>query len=153
MPDKGEGIHEKSLVDKDRIREFEKLEVEGVDISGRWNTLLESRVINDFDRSLFYEVKALPKGKHINRCWQCGNCTAVCPVPLEHPDFNPRNFIYLLQLGNVKELRRKAHAVWRCRSCGLCSQRCPTLADPAGIMESLSIIVKRHFSGENIPQR
>jgi len=149
---KGEGIHERSLVEEDRIAEYERLVLEGVDISGRWSTLIEPRVLNDFDRTLFNEVKAHPKGNHINRCWQCGNCTAVCPVPHEYPDFNPRFFIYLLQLGHVRELRRRAHAVWHCRSCGQCSQRCPVEADPSGIMEALATVVKRHFPGKLPPR-
>ena len=148
---KGTAIASRSFVDDDQIQETESLVIDGVDISGRWNTFINPRVDYDYDRSLFYEIKSMRTGKYINRCWQCGNCTAVCTVVPYFPDFNPRLFIYLIQTGNMGQLKKRASAVWRCVGCYKCTQRCPKDVNPAEVMEALSAVVEKYFP-ENVPK-
>ncbi len=142
---KGSAIASRSFVDDDQIQESESLVIDGVDISGRWNTFINPRVDYDFNRSLFYEIKAMRTGRYVNRCWQCGNCTAVCTVVPYFPDFNPRLFIYLIQTGNMAQLKKRASAVWRCVGCYKCTQRCPKDVNPAEVMEALGVVVKKYF--------
>ena len=40
-------IHEKSLIRPENLQVHEKLEIEGVDVSGHWSTFIKSRVITD----------------------------------------------------------------------------------------------------------
>ena len=117
-------IVEKSLVRVDRA---EKLELEGIDVSGEWNTFLRSRVQADLDVRVADWVRAQPQGETISRCWQCGTCTAGCCLHTDFGlvEFNPRYFIYLAQVGYEEELRRYASTVWRCVSCNKCVERCP----------------------------
>ncbi len=117
-------IVEKSLVEVDRK---EHLEVEGIDVSGDWNTFLRSRVQTDLDVRVVDWVKGQPQGETISRCWQCGTCTAGCCMHTDYglTDFNPRYFIYLAQVGYEEELRRYASTIWRCVSCNKCVERCP----------------------------
>jgi heterodisulfide reductase subunit C2 len=117
-------IVEKSLVEVERT---EKLEMEGIDVSGDWNTFLKSRVASDLDLKVLDWVKAQPQGETITRCWQCGTCTAGCCMHTDFglTEFNPRYFIYLAQIGYEDELRRYAHTIWRCVSCNKCVERCP----------------------------
>ncbi len=117
-------IVEKSLVTVDRV---EKLEVEGIDVSGDWNTFLRSRVQVDLDVKIVDWVKGQPQGETISRCWQCGTCTAGCCLHTDYglEEFNPRYFIYLAQVGYEDELRKYANTVWRCVSCNKCVERCP----------------------------
>ena len=117
-------IVEGSLVEVERS---EKLEVDGIDVSGDWNTFLRSRVRGDLDVKILDWVKGHPQGETISRCWQCGTCTAGCCMHTDYGlrEFNPRYFIYLAQIGYEEELRRYADTVWRCVSCNKCVERCP----------------------------
>ncbi len=117
-------IVEKSLVEVDRT---DQLEIEGIDVSGDWNTFLRSRVISDLDLKVVDWVKAQPQGDTISLCWQCGTCTAGCCMHTDFglTEFNPRYFIYLAQIGYEDELRRYADTIWRCVSCNKCVERCP----------------------------
>ncbi len=117
-------IVEKSLVTVDRV---DQLEVEGIDVSGDWNTFLRSRVHSDLNVRIVDWVKGQPQGETISRCWQCGTCTAGCCLHTDYglEEFNPRYFIYLAQLGYDEELRRYADTIWRCVSCNKCVERCP----------------------------
>lgn len=117
-------IVEKSLVEVDRA---EELELEGIDVSGDWNTFLRSRVVTDLDLRVVDWVRSQPQGDTISRCWQCGTCTAGCCMHTDFglTDFNPRYFIYLAQIGYEEELRRYADTIWRCVSCNKCVERCP----------------------------
>lgn len=117
-------IVEKSLV---RVERTEKLELEGIDVSGDWNTFIEPRVVVDLDLKIADWVQAQPQGDTIDRCWQCGTCTAGCCMHTDYglTEFNPRYFIYLAQIGYEDELRRYAETIWRCVSCNKCVERCP----------------------------
>ena len=117
-------IVEKSLVQVDRA---EKLELEGIDVSGDWNTFLKSRVVSDLDLKVVDWVKSQPQSTTISLCWQCGTCTAGCCMHTDFglKEFNPRYFIYLAQIGYEDELRRYADTIWRCVSCNKCVERCP----------------------------
>jgi heterodisulfide reductase subunit C len=117
-------IVERSLVEVDRE---EKLELDGIDVSGDWNAFLRSRVAPDLDSRIVDWVKSQPGGETIVRCWQCGTCTASCCLHTDYglQEFNPRYFIYLAQVGYEKELRLHSRDIWRCISCHKCVERCP----------------------------
>ncbi len=118
-------IVEKSLVEG--LERSEKLEVEGIDVSGDWNTFIDARVHDALDLKIVDWVRSQPQGSTIDRCWQCGTCTAGCCMHTDYglEEFNPRQFIYLAQLGFEEELRKYSQTVWRCVSCNKCVERCP----------------------------
>lgn len=62
-------------------------------------------------------------------CFNCGNCTAVCPLSTDETPF-PRNNIRLLQVG-LKEPLLERIDPWLCYYCGDCSATCPREAEPA----------------------
>ncbi len=68
-------------------------------------------------------------------CYQCGKCTAGCPVS-QRMDLPPTRLIRLLQLGDQAAAVR-ARSIWQCVSCQTCSTRCPQSVDCAGIMDEL----------------
>ncbi|MDG6928875.1 MAG: 4Fe-4S dicluster domain-containing protein [Nitrososphaerota archaeon] len=140
--EKGRFIAERRYVDDQRIVEPEKLEAGGVDMSGRWGTLVLPRTIEEFDHSLFEGVKRLPRGGKVGKCWQCGNCTAVCPVAHANPMFNPRYLIHIVRMGYQAEIEKVKDYVYLCSGCGLCSAACPKDVDPQGVMIALSIAFK-----------
>lgn len=131
-------IHEKSLIRPENLVEHEKLEIDGVDVSGHWSTFIQSRVVSDYNEDMEAEVAALPGGENIHRCWQCGSCTNACTVNAVNPRFNPRYWIYLTRIGMESELLRDKDIIWQCVSCNKCTYACPRDVNPEGVMKALS---------------
>ncbi len=129
-------IHEKSLIRPENLLVHEKLELEGVDVSGHWSTFIEDRVVSDYNEALEEEIGALPGGEYIHRCWQCGSCTNSCTVHALNPDFNPRYWIYLIRMGMESELLRDKDIIWQCVSCNKCTYVCPRDVFPEGVMKA-----------------
>ncbi len=72
-------------------------------------------------------------GTSVERCYQCGKCTAGCPVA-DQMDMMPNQIVRLAQLG---EMDRAVHcmAIWSCVSCQTCTARCPQEVDCAGVLD------------------
>jgi ferredoxin len=64
----------------------------------------------------------------INACFNCGNCTAICPLSTDETPF-PRNNIRMLQLG-LRDRLLQSPDPWLCYYCGDCSATCPRQAEP-----------------------
>jgi len=69
---------------------------------------------------------------NVNDCFNCGNCTAVCPLSEGETAF-PRKMVRLAQIGAAKELAARPE-LWICHYCGECSDTCPRQADPGEFM-------------------
>ncbi|MDP2744782.1 MAG: 4Fe-4S dicluster domain-containing protein [Dehalococcoidia bacterium] len=80
-------------------------------------------------------------GENVSRCYQCGKCTAGCPVAYRM-DLGPRRVIRSVQLG-LKDEALKSNAIWFCVSCLTCSARCPREIDIARVMESVRLLAVR----------
>ena len=72
---------------------------------------------------------------HLAECYQCGKCTAGCPVA-GHMDIPPTRLIRLLQLGDSDSALRSS-SIWQCVSCQTCTTRCPKRVDCAAVMDAL----------------
>jgi quinone-modifying oxidoreductase, subunit QmoC len=71
----------------------------------------------------------------IEKCFNCGNCTAICPLAsTEHPF--PRNIVRRAQLG-LRERLKEMLDPWLCYYCGECSDTCPKGAEPGETMMAL----------------
>ncbi len=83
----------------------------------------------------------------VSACFNCGNCTAVCPLAKDSGGF-PRRMIRMAQVGMEQELLA-SEDLWRCYACGECTQTCPRKADPAEFMAAArSYAVSRYdFTG------
>jgi len=74
-------------------------------------------------------------GQAANICYQCGKCTAGCPMACEM-DLMPHRVVRLVQLGRRDHALRCA-TIWLCASCQTCSSRCPKDFDIARLMDVL----------------
>jgi len=68
----------------------------------------------------------------VTACFNCGNCTAVCPLADNDAVF-PRRLIRYAQLG-MKERLAASKDLWMCYYCGECSATCPRQAEPGEFM-------------------
>jgi heterodisulfide reductase subunit C len=74
-------------------------------------------------------------GESIWACYQCGCCSAGCPVA-EEMDLLPNQVIRYVQLGLGEELLA-SKTIWLCASCFQCFSRCPRGIDISKIMDAL----------------
>ncbi len=86
-------------------------------------------------------------GKNVNSCYQCGKCSAGCPVSYAM-DYQPRQVMRMVQLG-MKDKVLSTSTIWLCAHCMTCTTRCPREVDIAGVMEALRMICRK----ENRPIR
>jgi heterodisulfide reductase subunit C len=131
-------IHEQSLIEPERLKEHDDLVVDGVDVSGHWNTMINPRTITDYDDNFESKIQADPHAANVHRCWQCGSCTNSCTVYELNTQFNPRYWIYLTRLGLKEELIKDKDIIWQCVSCNKCTNICPKDVKPEGVMKALS---------------
>ncbi len=83
------------------------------------------------DPKLVHELKEFG-AVGLEKCIQCGNCTAICSLSKEDDRF-PRAMIRMAQLGMKDELLG-SQEIWLCYNCGDCSETCPQGAEPANLM-------------------
>jgi len=73
-----------------------------------------------------YEITKRPGGEKLLQCFQCGTCTAGCPISRFNDVYRPKQIIRMIQLG-LKErvLNKDSGLIWLCSYCYLCEERCP----------------------------
>lgn len=81
------------------------------------------------------EEVAAKAGVNLKDCYQCGKCSAGCPVA-HAMDIMPREVIRLMQLGLWDQVL-KARTPWLCASCVTCASRCPQDVNLTALMEEV----------------
>jgi heterodisulfide reductase subunit C len=76
-------------------------------------------------------------------CYQCGKCTAGCPVARVTDAFSPKKIIRLVQLGLEKPVLDKKSPVWLCATCYNCLEGCPQDIEPTSIFLALKAMAAR----------
>jgi len=146
-------IHEKSLIEPERLLESDSLVVDGVDVSGHWNTMIKPRTITEYDENFETIIQQYGGGENVHRCWQCGSCTNACTVYALNVQFNPRYWIYLTRLGLKDELLKDKDIIWQCVSCHKCTNICPKDVKPEGVMKALAHWMEDEGITEHSPSR
>ncbi len=87
--------------------------------------------------SLAYQVLE-HTGVSESRCYQCGKCTAGCPLASDM-DFPPGRLLRMLQIETpeMDEKILRSQTIWLCISCEMCIGRCPQEVDLPIVMDFL----------------
>lgn len=87
----------------------------------------------------------------IRACFNCGNCTAICPLSGESTSF-PRRMIHYAQLGLEKKILERPD-IWLCDYCAQCSETCPRQAEPGEFMMALRRYAISKYSWTKISRK
>ena len=68
-------------------------------------------------------------------CYQCGKCTAGCPMAGEM-HHKTHQILRLVQLDQRQRLLGD-ESIWLCLTCETCSARCPNQVEPARVIDAL----------------
>lgn len=90
--------------------------------------------LNRLDAEFITQVEQL-SGEKLRYCYQCGKCTAGCPIAHAVAD-SPNKIMRMAQLG-LKESVLSSPTIWLCLSCITCTARCPRGVDLARVMDAL----------------
>lgn len=74
-------------------------------------------------------------GINAARCYQCGKCSAGCPMAVES-ELRPHDILRMIQSDMRKEVLEN-ESIWLCLTCETCTARCPNDCDPARVIDSL----------------
>jgi heterodisulfide reductase subunit C len=103
------------------------------------------RLAGDHER-LMREIK-VRSGVDLAQCYQCGECTAGCPITPEM-DAGPTRTLRFIQLGMEDEVFA-LNTPWLCASCETCTTRCPNDIDIALVMDVVRQMAR--IKGKKIP--
>lgn len=73
-------------------------------------------------------------GENVLSCYQCGECTAGCPVAYAM-DISPNQVTRMAQLG-LKDEVLTSSAIWLCAGCETCATRCPREVALSKVMDA-----------------
>jgi heterodisulfide reductase subunit C len=86
----------------------------------------------------------------LTKCFQCGVCTASCPVREVEASFSPRKIMKLAKMG-LRRLVYMSDTIWLCSMCFMCQERCPQDIRPPEVMTVLrNMAAKDGFAPPNL---
>lgn len=68
-------------------------------------------------------------------CYQCGKCSAGCPMASES-ELRPHGVMRLV-MQDRRERALADESIWLCLTCETCSARCPNDCDPARVIDAV----------------
>jgi len=90
----------------------------------------------DMDPKFKYEISKIPGAEKVMLCFQCGTCTADCPIARFSEFYRPRKLVRMTQLGLKKKLLSN-DVIWLCSTCFTCVDRCPQDVGIAHIVRAI----------------
>jgi heterodisulfide reductase subunit C len=92
--------------------------------------------MGDLNPTFKYEMSMVPGFEKLRLCFQCGTCTADCPIARFSDVYHPRRLMRMTQLG-MKDRVLGSEALWLCAACFTCVDHCPQGVDIAGVIRAL----------------
>jgi len=92
--------------------------------------------MGDFDPEFKRAISKVPGIEKIKLCFQCGTCTADCPIARFSEIYSPRKIMRMTQLG-MKDRLLSSESIWLCAACFTCVDHCPQGVDIAGVVRTL----------------
>jgi len=90
----------------------------------------------DMDPKFKYEISRIPGAEKIMLCFQCGTCTADCPIARFTDSYRPRRLVRMIQLG-LRDRALSDDSIWLCTSCFTCVDHCPQDVGTADVVRAL----------------
>jgi heterodisulfide reductase subunit C len=92
--------------------------------------------MGDLDPEFKKEISKIPGIEKIKLCFQCGTCTADCPIARFSEVYSPRKIMRMAQLG-MKDRLLSSESLWLCAACFTCVDHCPQGVDIADVVRTL----------------
>ena len=92
--------------------------------------------VSDIDPKFKYKISKLSGAENVLLCFQCGTCTADCPIARFNDFYRPRKLIRMTQLG-LKDKLLSNDSIWLCSTCFTCIDHCPQDVGIADIVRTL----------------
>lgn len=90
----------------------------------------------EMDPKFKYEISKVSGAEKIMLCFQCGTCTADCPIARFNESYRPRKLIRMIQLG-LKDRVLSREDIWLCTTCFTCVDHCPQDVGTADVVRAL----------------
>lgn len=101
--------------------------------------------ITDMDPKFKYKISKIPGAEKIMLCFQCGTCTADCPIARFTDSYRPRKLMRMTNLG-LKDRLLPGDVIWLCSTCFTCIDHCPQGVEVASIVRALrNLAVKEGY--------
>jgi heterodisulfide reductase subunit C len=106
--------------------------VEGV------NEMTEEKKIRISQKEINFRRRLLriSGAERLMLCYQCGTCTADCPIAMRIEEFRPRQIARLAVYGQ-KDRLLSGDTLWLCAGCYTCYERCPQKVRISEIISAL----------------
>ncbi|MFH1421676.1 MAG: 4Fe-4S dicluster domain-containing protein [Planctomycetota bacterium] len=101
---------------------------------------MPTRISHKEVNSDFKERLEYISGENVYKCYQCGKCSAGCPMT-DKMDILPNQVLRYLQMGDTSVF--SCHTIWLCAACLTCDVRCPKGIDISRIMEGVRQLTLR----------
>jgi heterodisulfide reductase subunit C len=98
--------------------------------------------MSNIDPTFKYELSNVQGSERLKLCFQCGTCTADCPIARFSDIYHPRKLMRMTQLG-MKDRILESEALWLCAACFTCVDHCPQGVDIASVFRALRNIAVR----------
>lgn len=105
--------------------------------------------ISDINMRFKNEVKKIPGGERLMMCFQCGACTADCPIARFSESYRPRQILRMAQLG-LKDKVLSSEQLWLCAACYTCVDHCPQDVEISSVIRALRNMAIREGYVPNI---
>ena len=99
----------------------------------------------EIDPKFKYEISKIPGAEKIMLCFQCGTCTADCPIARFSDSYRPRKLMRMTQLG-LKDRVLSSDVIWLGAACFTCVDHCPQDVGVASVLRALrNLAVEKGF--------